>query len=62
VGREKEEEIMPLKKGRSRKIVSENIAEMIRSGHPRNQAIAASLENAGLSNRKKRRKTKRKKR
>lgn len=46
---------MPLKPGKSRKVVSENIAEMIKSGHPAKQAIAAALSNAGLSkkNRKK---------
>jgi len=34
---------MPLKAGKSQKVVSENISEMIKSGHPRKQAIAASL-------------------
>lgn len=38
---------MPLKKGSSRKVISENIAEMIRSGHPRAQAIAAAMHSAG---------------
>jgi hypothetical protein len=38
---------MPLKKGKSQKVVSENIAEMIRAGHPRDQAIAASMRSAG---------------
>lgn len=37
---------MPLHKGRSRKVISENISEMISAGHPRNQAIAASLNEA----------------
>ncbi len=44
---------MPLKSGKSRKVVSENISEMVKSGHPRNQAIAASLNKAGLSKKKK---------
>jgi hypothetical protein len=40
---------MPLKKGRSRKTISSNISEMIKSGHPKNQAIAASLNEARKS-------------
>jgi hypothetical protein len=37
---------MPLKHGKSRAVISENIAEMIRAGHPRDQAVAASLRQA----------------
>ena len=37
---------MPLKSGSSQQTISENIAEMIRSGHPRNQAVAAAYSNA----------------
>src|ERR1700758_5332655 len=37
---------MPLIKSGSREAVSQNIREMIHSGHPRAQAIAASLSNA----------------
>ena len=40
---------MPLKKGKSRKVISENISEMVESGHPRKQAIAASLNQARKS-------------
>jgi hypothetical protein len=42
---------MPLTKGSSREVVGHNIKEMEASGHPRKQAIAASLREAGLSNR-----------
>jgi hypothetical protein len=37
---------MPLKTGKSKKVISENISEMIESGHPKKQAIAASLNQA----------------
>ena len=37
---------MPLKKGKSDKIVNANIAELIRSGTPRQQAIAIALGKA----------------
>lgn len=40
---------MPLKKGASKKVISRNISEMIKSGHPRKQAIAASLSQARKS-------------
>jgi hypothetical protein len=38
---------MPLRAGKSRKVISENIREMIAAGHPQNQAVAASLRKAG---------------
>jgi hypothetical protein len=37
---------MPLKRGSSQKTISHNISEMIGSGHPRDQAIAAALNTA----------------
>lgn len=37
---------MPMGKGNSRKVISGNIKEMVRSGHPVKQAIAASLSEA----------------
>jgi hypothetical protein len=45
---------MPLKPGSSDAVISENIAEMIRAGHPRDQAIAAAYRNAGRSRTQKR--------
>ncbi len=40
---------MPLKKGSSKKIISENIRELIAAGHSQNQAIAIALQMAGKS-------------
>lgn len=40
---------MPLHKGRSKKVIGKNIAEMEKSGHPRNQSIAAALNEARKS-------------
>lgn len=37
---------MPLTPGSSREVISRNIAEMIRAGHPRDQAVAAAFSNA----------------
>lgn len=37
---------MPLHEGKSKKVISENISEMEASGHPHDQAVAASLHNA----------------
>lgn len=34
---------MPLKSGKSKKTISTNIKEMISTGHPQKQAVAASL-------------------
>jgi len=40
---------MPLRKGKSKKVVSENIEELIHSGKPQKQAAAIALKEAGLS-------------
>jgi len=40
---------MPLKKGSSKKTISANIAELIRSGRPRDQAVAIAMRTAGMS-------------
>ena len=40
---------MPLKKGRSKETVSQNIKEMMKAGHPQKQAVAASLDQARKS-------------
>jgi biotin operon repressor len=40
---------MPLKKGKSRKVIGKNIKEMEESGYPKKQAIAASLNQARKS-------------
>lgn len=42
---------MPLRKGSSKKVVSENISELRHSGYPQNQSIAIALSKAGKSNR-----------
>lgn len=41
---------MPLKKGRSNKVVSENVSELVHSGRPQKQAVAIALREAGRSN------------
>jgi len=40
---------MPLRKGKSQDTISQNISEMIHSGHPKDQAVAAALETARRS-------------
>lgn len=45
----KKEKTMPLHKGKSKEVIGENIAEMEEAGHPKDQAIAASLNEARKS-------------
>ena len=46
---------MPLKKGSSKKVISENIRREIRSGKKKAQAIAIAYNKAGKSRQKKKR-------
>ncbi len=50
---------MPLKPGRSNAVVSRNIREMVRAGHPLKQAQAAAYRKAGRSRKGAKRRAKR---
>ncbi|MFW9872118.1 MAG: hypothetical protein ACFFG0_03375 [Candidatus Thorarchaeota archaeon] len=45
---------MPLKKGRSKRVISQNVRELKHSGYPQKQAVAISMSKAKMSKRKKR--------
>jgi len=38
---------MPLKRGKSKKVISQNISELVHSGRPQDQAIAIAMDKAG---------------
>jgi hypothetical protein len=38
---------MPLKSGKSRKVIGENIRELMNSGRPQKQVVAIAMDKAG---------------
>jgi hypothetical protein len=44
---------MPLKPGKGKAVVSQNIREMVHAGYPVKRAVAAAMKKAGKSRKKK---------
>ena len=49
---------MPLKKGKSKAVIGENIAELRHSGRPQAQSVAIAMKEAGKSKKKRKGKSK----
>jgi hypothetical protein len=45
---------MPLRKGKSKKVISQNIRTLISEGRPRDQAVAIAMQKAGKKREQKR--------
>ena len=52
---------MPLRKGRSKKVISQNISGLMHTGRPKSQAVAIAMHEAGMSKPKPKTKAKKRK-